>query len=334
MSAAREAARAQIAAASRWRPAEIAFWLVAFGALWLLPTRHLLLNEIAILALFALSLDLILGYAGIVSLGHAAFFGVGAYAAGLLSKHGLAEPVTGLLLAGGASGLVGFASSFLVLRGTDLTRLMVTLGVTLVFYEVANRFDGLTGGIDGLLGIAMGPILGLFEFDFAGTTAYAYSLTVLFVLALVARRVIHSPFGLSLRALKENRMRATSVGISTGRRIVAIYTLAAIYAGIAGALLAQTTSFVSLDVLDFSRSADGLLVLVIGGSGYLYGGPIGAIAFKLMKDMLSSITPAYWLFWMGLILVGLVLVGRDRLVARSGEALDAVIARVRRGPKR
>lgn len=334
MSTAREDARAQFVAASRWRSAEIAFWLVAFGALWLLPTRHLLLNEITILALFALSLDLILGYAGIVSLGHAAFFGVGAYAAGLLSKHGIVEPVTGLLFAGGVSGLVGFAASFLVLRGTDLTRLMVTLGVTLVFYEIANRFDGLTGGIDGLLGISMGPILGLFEFDFAGTTAYAYSLTTLFVLTIIARRIIHSPFGLSLRALKENRMRAAALGISTGHRIVAIYTLAAVYAGIAGGLLAQTTSFVSLDVLDFSRSADGLLVLVIGGSGYLYGGPVGAIAFKLMKDTLSSITPAYWLFWMGLILVGLVLVGRDRLVARAGDAFDALVARLRKGSRR
>ncbi len=320
-------ARAQFAAATRWRPVEIAFWAIAFTALFVLPTRHLLLNEIAILGLFALSIDLILGYAGIVSLGHAAFFGIGAYAAGLLSKYGLAEPVTGLVLSGAIAGAVGFAASFLILRGSDLTRLMVTLGVALVFLEIANRFDGLTGGADGLLGIALGPILGQFEFDFGGTVAYAYSLTTLFLLFILARWLVHTPFGLSLRALKENRTRASAVGIVTGRRIIAIYTIAAAYAGIAGALLAQTTAFVSLEVLDFARSADGLLVLVIGGSGYLYGGPVGAILFKLMKDTLSSITPAYWLFWMGLILIGLVLVGRDRITASASDAIDRLFGR-------
>ncbi len=297
-----------------WRWPEFLFWGSAFALILLLPNRHLLLNEIAILGLFALSLDLILGYAGIVSLGHAAFFGVGAYAAGLLAKNGISEPVTGLLLSGAIAGTVGFLASFMILRGTDLTRLMVTLGVALIIHELANRLDWITGGADGLLGISLGPILGRFEFDFTGTTAYSYSLTVTFLLFLLARRLVHSPFGLSLKALKENPLRAATIGIAPARRIVAIYTVAAIYAGMAGALLTQTTQFVSLEVLDFARSADTLLVLVIGGSGYLYGGLIGAIAFKLMKDTLSAITPAYWIFWMGAILVILVLIGRDRLI--------------------
>jgi branched-chain amino acid transport system permease protein len=302
-------------AKAAWRWPEILFWISAFGLILLFPNRHLLLNEIAILGLFALSLDLILGYAGIVSLGHAAFFGVGAYAAGLLAKHGVSEPVTGLLLSGAAAGLVGFLASFMILRGTDLTRLMVTLGVALIFHELANRLDWITGGADGLLGVSVGPILGRFDFDFAGTTAYTYSLTATFLLFLLARRIVHSPFGLSLKALKDNRLRAATIGIAPNRRIIAIYTLAAVYAGMAGALLTQTTQFVSLEVLDFARSADALLVLVIGGSGYLYGGLIGAIAFKLMKDTLSAMTPAYWIFWMGFILVILVLIGRDRLMA-------------------
>nr|WP_246088831.1 branched-chain amino acid ABC transporter permease [Phreatobacter stygius] len=280
------------------------------------PNRAALLNEIAILGLFALSIDLILGYAGIVSLGQAAFFGFGAYVAGLLAKTVVAEPVTGLVVAMLAAGLLGFATSFLIIRGTDLTRLMVTLGVALLLYEVANKLEWVTGGTDGLLGIVMGPILGLFAFDFLGRTAYLYSLTVLFVLFLLARRIVHSPFGLSLRAVKDNRLRAASIGISPARRLVMVYTLSAAYAGAAGALLAQTTAFVSLEVLDFGKSADGLLVLVIGGSGYLYGGLIGAVAFKLMKDFLSGITPAYWLFWMGLFLVILVLIGRDRISHR------------------
>jgi len=300
-------------AKARWRWPEIAFWLLAYALIWLLPERHLLLNEIAILGLFAMSIDLILGFAGILSLGHAAFFGLGAYTAGLIAKHSGLDPVIGLLGAGLMAGVAGFVSSFLILRGSDLTRLMITLGVALIFHELANRMAWLTGGADGLLGIIIPPILGLFEFDFRGQTAYIYSLTVMFVLFLLARRIIHSPFGLSLKALKDNRLRAGTIGIASARRMVAIYTLAAVYAGIAGGLLTQTTAFVSLEVLDFARSADALLVLVIGGSGYLYGGPIGAIFFKIMKDGLSALTPAYWLFWMGFALVVLVMVGRDRI---------------------
>jgi len=298
---------------ARWTFIELVFWLSAVAVLFVFPNRALLLNEIAILALFALSIDLILGYAGIVSLGHAAFFGLGAYVAGLVAKHLTNDPLAGLAVAAAASGLLGFLTSFLVVRGTDLTRLMVTLCVGLLCHEAANRLDWITGGADGLLGIVMGPVLGIFEFDFLGRTAYAYSLSVLFILFILARRLVHSPFGLSLRAVKENTLRAGSIGISPASRIVRIYTVSAVYAGIAGALLAQTTAFVSLETLDFSRSADGLLVLVIGGAGYLYGGLIGAVAFKIMKDTLSGITPAYWLFWMGLFLVTLVVIGRDRI---------------------
>ena len=203
-----------------------------------------------------------------------------------------------------------------MLRGSDLTRLMVTLGVALVLGEVANQASWLTGGADGLQGISMGPILGLFEFDIFGTTAYAYSLAVTFLLFILARRIVVSPFGLSLRSIRDNPLRARAVGIPVNRRLVAIYTLAAAYAGVAGALLAQTTQFVSLDVLAFHRSADVMLVLVIGGVGYLYGGLIGAIVFKVLQDVLSAWTPQYWQFWIGLILVVIVLAGRERLTER------------------
>jgi branched-chain amino acid transport system permease protein len=240
-----------------------------------------------------------------------------------------AEPVTGLAFAATFSAALGFASSFLVLRGSDLTRLMVTLGVALICFELANRLDWITGGADGLLGIAMMPILGLFAFDFRGSTACLYSLSVLFLAFFAARRVVHSPFGLSLRAVKANRLRAAQIGVDPARRIVAVYTLAAGYAGLAGGLLAQTTQFVSLEVLDFARSADALLVLVIGGAGYLYGGLIGAVAFKLLKDALSAASPAYWLFWMGLFLVVLVLVGRDRLAGGVAGLLRPLLRRWR-----
>jgi branched-chain amino acid transport system permease protein len=299
---------------------EIAFWLVAVATLFFLPERHLILNEIAIIGLFALSLDLILGYAGIVSLGHAAFFGLGAYAAGILAKNGIGDPLIGLGVAAITAAILGFVTSFLVLRGSDLTKLMVTLGVALVLGELANQMSWLTGGADGLQGISMGPILGLFEFDIFGTVAYTYSLMVTFVLFVLARRIVVSPFGLSLRSIRDNPLRARAVGIPVNRRLVAIYTLAAAYAGVAGALLAQTTQFVSLDVLAFHRSADVMLVLVIGGVGYLYGGLIGAVFFKVLQDVLSAWTPQYWQFWIGLILVLLVLVGRERLTDR-GRAL-------------
>ncbi len=309
----RARAAAHLAALSRWRPAEFAFWAAAAAALFLFPERSLLLSEIFITGLFALSLDLILGYAGILSLGHAAFFGLGAYVAGIATLRGLTEPLLGLALAWAAATALGFASSFLVLRGSDLTRLMVTLGVALVLYEVANRLAWLTGGADGLQGMEVGPILGLFEFDLAGEVAAAYSLVVLFLAFLVARRLVHSPFGWALRAVKGNPLRTAAIGIGVNARLVAAYIVGAGLAGIAGALLAQTTQFVSLDVLAFHRSADVLLVLVIGGVGWLYGGLVGAVVFKLMQDALASITPQYWQFWIGLVLVALVLVGRERI---------------------
>jgi len=299
---------------ARWHPLEIAFWIAALASVFLLPTKHLILTEITVLALFALSLDLILGYSGIISLGHAAYFGFAGYVAGLLAKHAIvSEPVLALVISGIAASMLGFVTSFLVLRGSDLTRLMVTLGVSLVLREVANQLGTITGGADGLQGIVMEPVLGLFAFDIAGHVAYAYCLIVLFVLFVIARRVVNSPFGLSLRSVKGNPLRASAVGISVNGRLVAVYTLAAGYAGIAGALLTQTTQFVSLDVLSFERSADVMLALVIGGTGYLYGGLIGAVLFKLMQDYLANLTPQYWQFWIGLVLVVIVLVGRDRM---------------------
>ncbi len=300
-----------LATRARWTWPEYAFWLAALASVFLLPGRHLILTEIAWLGLFALSLDLILGYGGIISLGHAAFFGLGSYIAALLGKHAIInEPVLALVVSGAGAALLGFATSFLVLRGSDLTRLMVTLGVALIMREIANQIPGVTGGADGLQGVTIAPILGQFQFDIFGHVGYAYCLTVLFILFLLARRIVHSPFGLSLRAVKGNPLRSASLGISVNARLVAVYTLGAFYAGIAGALLAQTTAFASLDVFSLERSADLLLVLIIGGPGYLYGGLIGAVAFKLIQDALATFDPQYWQYWIGLLLIMLVLFGR------------------------
>ena len=303
--------RASLARGHRWHPAEGFFWIAAFAAFLLFPSKLLILNEIAILALFALSLDLILGYAGIVSLGHAAFLGIGAYAAGLVALHLTTDPIAGLIIGIAVAGMLGLITSPLILKGNDLTRLMVTLGIASLLQELANSLGRITGGADGLQGITMGALFGRYEFDLFGRTAYLYSLGVLFILFLLARRIVRSPFGMSLRAIRDNPLRAAASGVPIGRRIAAVYTLSAAYAGAAGALLAQTTQFVSLDVLAFHRSADLMLVLIIGGAGYLYGGIIGAIAFKFLQDWIAAWTPQYWQFWIGLMLVLFVLGGRE-----------------------
>src|SRR3979411_734527 len=206
---------------ARWHFSEIAFWIFALACAFLFPSRYLIMTDIVRLGLFALSLDLILGYAGVVSLGHAAFFGVGAYSAGLLALHGIVtEPVVALIVAGLVAAVLGFLTSFLVIRGLDLTRLMVTLGIALLLEALAERFSNITGGTDGLQGIEMQPILGLFAFDMFGKVGFFYCAAVLFVLFLLARRIVHSPFGLSLRAIRNNPLRAAAIGIPVNPRLI------------------------------------------------------------------------------------------------------------------
>jgi branched-chain amino acid transport system permease protein len=306
----------------RWRWQEALFWLAPAVAFFALPSYRIFGSQVFITALFALSLDLVLGYAGIVSLGHAAFFGVGAYTAGLLAAHGWGEPLTGLAAAAVLAALLGFAVSFLVVRGQDLSRLMVTLGIGLLLYEAANRASGITGGVDGLSGVTMGKLLGLYEFDLEGKTAYLYSLGVLALLFLFARRLVSSPFGLALRAIREGEQRMAALGTPVRARLVAAFTVGASMAGVAGALLAQTTQFVGLEVLGFSRSAELLVILVLGGAGRLYGGLIGASLFMIAQDFLSGINPVYWQFWIGLILVVVVLFARGGVMGGARALRD------------
>ncbi len=298
----------------RWSAIEIAFWIVPVVAYFALPTFRTFGSQVFVAGLFALSLDLILGYARIVSLGHAAFFGLGAYTAGLLAHHGFGEPLSGLAAGAVVAALAGAATSVLIVRGQDLTRLIVTLGVGLMLYEVANRAASITGGVDGLSEVPMWPIFGVFRFGLDGSTAYVYSLVVLFAVFVLMRRVVRSPFGLSLRGVREGERRMPAIGVSVTRKLVIVYTLGAAIAGIAGALLAQTTQFVGIDVLGFQRSADILIMLVVGGAGYLYGGIVGAAIFMILQDRLASLSAAYWQFWLGLLLVLLVLFARGGLI--------------------
>jgi branched-chain amino acid transport system permease protein len=294
----------------RWSALEIAFWLVPVAAYFAFTGYLVLISQIMIVGLFALSLDLILGYAGIVSLGHAAFFGLGAYTAGLLAVHGWGDPLLGLLAAAVVAGLFGYITSFLVVRGQDLTRLMVTLGIGLMLFEAANKAAFITGGVDGLSGMVVGKLLGVFEFDLNGKTAYVYSFVVLFLLFVVIRRLVQSPFGLSLIGIREGGRRMPAIGVDVNRRLGAAFTIGAAVAGVAGALLAQTTQFVGLDMLSFPRSAELLIILVLGGTGRLYGALIGAAVFMVAQDYISGRNPAYWQFYIGLLLVLIVLFAR------------------------
>lgn len=307
VAAANAGPHAVLQAQQRWRLTEIAFWLATLLPFALTPDYLVLASQVAIAGMFVLSLDLILGFSGIVSLGHAAYFGVGAYTAGIVSVHGWGEPLTGLLIAGALSGLFGYITSFIIARFRHLALIMITLGIGLLVQEAANAASWLTGGFDGLQGIHTWKLFGRVAFDLYGYTAYSYALAVLFVVFVGARRIIHSPFGLALRGIRENGARMPAIGASTDAHIRTIYTIAAVIAGLAGALLTQTTETVSLEALGFQRSADVLVMLILGGTGRLYGGLIGAVVYMVARDQFSGLNPQFWYFWIGLLLIAVVM---------------------------
>jgi branched-chain amino acid transport system permease protein len=307
----------------RWQIWDTALWLVPVAVYFFFPGYLQLGSQVIITALFALSLDIVIGYAGITSLGHAAFFGLGAYTAGLLAAHGWGEPLTGLVCAAVVAAGVGYLTSFLVVRGAALTQLMITLGVGLLLLEVANKATRWTGGANGLSDMTVDKLLGVFRFDLEGRTGYIYSLVVAFAAFVLVRRVLSSPFGLSLRAIREGAARMPALGAPVSRRLVAAFTFAAALAGIAGALLTQTTQVVGLEVLGLQRSATVLIMLVLGGTGRLYGAFIGAGLFMLIQDYFARRDPMYWQLWIGCLLVAVVLVGRGGILGIA----DALRAR-------
>lgn len=296
------------------RAAEVAFWLLLGSSFFLAPDHLTLLSQILIFGLFAVSLDMALGYAGILTVGHAAFFGAGAYAAGLLARHGWGEPFTGLLAALVVAGALGYALSYMVVRGADLTRLMITIGVCVLLYELVNRLSGITGGTDGLQAMVVWPVAGLFEFDLYGKTAFVYAYVMVLLMFLLVRRVLRSPFGLALRGIHDNRKRMLAIGSPVESRLRMAYAFSAAIAGVAGALLAQTTQFVGIESISFNRSAEILIILVLGGTGRLYGGLIGAIVYMLVHDGFADLNPEYWMFWLGIFLIAVVMVGRGGIM--------------------
>jgi branched-chain amino acid transport system permease protein len=307
----------------RLRAIELLPWLIALGAYFGFGDYLTLGSQILIMILFALSLDLVLGYAGIVTLGHSAFFGAGAYAAGIYAAHVTGEPLSGLLIAALTAALIGWISGLVILRTQGLALLMLTLAVTALLAEAANKASFITGGADGLQGVDIDPIFGVFHFDLFGRTAYLYCLAVLLLAWLFARRLVHSSFGRSLVGIRENTARMHAIGSPVRRRLLTVYTISAALAGIAGALLAQTTQFVGLTVLGFQRSGEILIMLVFGGIGRLYGAFVGASLYMIAQDQLAKMDPEFWYFWIGLLLVLLVMFARggilgliDRLLGR------------------
>ncbi len=312
---------------ARWHWAEALPWLALAAVPFVFPGYLALGCQVIVMILFALSLDLILGYAGIITLGHAALFGTGAYAAGMLSAHlGWNEPITGLLVAGAAAAAVGFVSGWFLLRYHGLALLMLTLATAILLQELANTLAPYTGGYDGLLGIAIDPIFGRFANDLFRQNYYVYGLIVLLAAFLIARRVVASPFGQSLVGIRENVKRMHAIGAPVHGRLVAIYTIAAAMAGVAGGLFAQIHAFVTLQVMGFQLSGAVLIVVILGGAGRLYGAFIGAAIYVILEDQLAKLSPEFWEFGVGLVLVATVLFARRGLL---GIAED-LTARLRR----
>lgn len=330
--AAGHAAALALAARHRVRPWEALPWIAGLGFYVAFPTYLGFGTEVLITILFAVSLDLVLGYAGIVTLGHAAFFGAGAYTVGMLAKHGLwNEPLTSLALGAAVAAAIGLGSGLVLLRTRGLTLLMLTLCTMALLEETANLAHVYTGGFDGLDGLPIPPLLGVFEFNpLYPRTQYLYALAVLFVCFVAVRTLVYSPFGQSLRGIRENTLRMHAVGAPVPARLVACYTLSAAIAGVAGSVWAQANAYVNLGTLGLDRAATVLIILVLGGPGRLYGAFVGAVAYMALSHFLAKVYPTAWQLGLGLLLVFIALFARNGILGVA----EGVAHRLRRGGRR
>ncbi len=311
----------------RIRRIELLPWIVAIAAFFVLPEYLSLGARILIYILYALSLDLIVGYAGIITLGHSAYFGLGAYVAGILAaKAGIGDPMIQLAAAAAAGALLGIGTGAIILRTRALTLLMLTLAITSVLLEIANKASALTGGADGLSGVIVAPVLGLFKFDMFGKTAYLYCLLVLFLGWWLVRKLIYSPFGTSLTGVRENSLRMHAIGAPVYWRLVLVYTLSATIAGVAGGLITQTNQFVGLNVLSFESAGELLVMLILGGVGRIYGAFVGPVVYLIAQDLLAKQFPEYWYFGIGTLLVLVVMFARGGVLG----ILDRLLVKLRR----
>jgi branched-chain amino acid transport system permease protein len=272
---------------------------LAVGAFFVFPYNLAFLTRIVIMIVLVLSLDLILGFAGIATIGQAAMYGAGAYAAGLFAIHVWADPVAGLMVGATAGAVLAGVCGLVLMRTHGLTLIMLTIALAQICAEIANRARGITGGADGLRGIAMQPVLGLFEFDFIGQTGYWYALVVAVLVFACLVILVRSPFGLSLRGIHESPARMVAIGAPVYARRLLAYTIGGGIAGIAGALSAQITQLVSLESFSFSLSAEALIMLILGGTGRLYGAVLGTVLFMVVHHVAAANDPFNWLFVIG-----------------------------------
>jgi branched-chain amino acid transport system permease protein len=302
---------------SPWRWEEPAFWAGLAAAGVFFPGYFPLLTQIAGIGIFAVSLDLLVGYGGIASLGHAVYFGIGAYASGALMQRGWGEPISGLLVAGIASAAMGYLFSFLLYKVRAIALLVVTLGWGLFVLELATQLKPITGGEDGLQGLTVWPLLQVFEWDYLGQAGFIYAYVVCLLLYLLVRIIMRSNFGMAVEAIRENEVRAKAIGIPAVPRLRTLFVVSTFVAGAAGALYAQTTQFVALEVLSLDRSVSALVMVTLGGTGTTLGAMVGAATFLWARDVFATLAPVYWNFWIGLLLFLVVCLGQDGVLGLS-----------------
>ncbi|HLI20077.1 MAG TPA: branched-chain amino acid ABC transporter permease [Stellaceae bacterium] len=307
--------------------------LVCAVLVYFFGARYLpLATQVLIQIVFALSLDLALGYGGIDSLGHVAFFGMGAYVAGIFAMHVSSQPLLGMCVAAFAGALTALVTGPLVLRTRGLTVVMLTLAVATMLQELANAvvMKPITGGADGLFGFQIAPLFGIFEFDLYGHTAYWYAVGVVVFVFIVCKIVVNSPFGLAIRGIRDNPVRMRMLGVNVTARLVTLYCISGALAGLSGALSAQVTKLVGLDSLAFLLSGNALVMLILGGTGSLYGAIIGAVIFVVLSDRAAAIDPFNWLFAVGAVLILAVRFAPQGVVGLVRDAFERQQAR-RRG---
>ncbi|QMV02165.1 branched-chain amino acid ABC transporter permease [Devosia sp. D6-9] len=281
---------------------------VAAVGFFLFPNNLALLSRIVIMMLIVLSLDLVTGYGGIATLGQAAISGSGAYAAGIAAAHfGIIDPLAMLAVGAVGGALAGLVSSVIILRGHGLAQLVLSIAIVQLAHEAANKASAWTGGSDGLSGIAPSPVFGLFQFDLWGRTTFFLAVALLIVVFFLLRLIMRSPFGMLCRAIREDPVRVRAMGAAVKPTLIKLYVLSGAVAGLGGALHAISTRVVGLDSVSFNLSAEALVMLVLGGTGNLFGAMIGTLVFVWFEDLVSSINPFHWLTMVGVLLVAVVL---------------------------
>lgn len=281
--------------------------LAGLAGYWLFPDNLAFLTRVISVALLVLSLDLIVGYCGIASLGQGALYGAGAYAAGIACVHGITDPVLLILIGAMAGAVMGLLMGAIMLRAHGLPQLVLSIAIVQLLHEAANKASSVTGGSDGLSGMSPAPLFGLFEFDLWGRSAYLFGLGLLLIVFAVLRFVTRSPFGMVCRGLKEDPLRISALGIHAFPVLLKMFVISGTVAGMGGALAAIATQVVGLDSVSFEVSANALVMLVLGGIGHLHGALIGTVIFMALEHVVAAINPFHWMTLVGAVLIAIVL---------------------------